>query len=343
MTDTYTKLFSSIVASTVWGEPHSTRSVWTTMLALSDREGVVNGSLPGLARLANATLAETEAALATFLSPDPYSRTPDNEGRRIELVPGGWRLLNHALYRAKMNEADRREYKRKWDQEKRDRKNPTKSDKSDSVRQIEVSNPTDPTHTDSDSDSDSVEQQDQTHSAPAAPAQGVGGEVPKRIRAPKADAPKTTHRFAEFWAAYPVKRGRADAIKKWAAKGLDAIADQILAHVRRMEREDAQWKRGFIPHGSTYVNAEGWQDEPAPDPEDIRKRTTPSPAPEAMGAKAALKRTETPLATALAHIRHQFSLGAYGDGEAAEAEARRLSEEARARHEGNGESNGNET
>lgn len=115
-------------------------------------------------------------------------------------------------------------------------------------------------------------QQPETPSAPAAPAPGVGdAEVPKRIRAPKSDAPKTTHRFAEFWAAYPVKKGRADALKKWAAKGLDAIADLILAHVRRMEREDAQWKRGFIPHGSTYVNAEGWQDEPAPDPEEVAR------------------------------------------------------------------------
>jgi hypothetical protein len=186
-----------------------------------------------------------------------------------------------------------------------------------------------PPYLDTDTDLDKSKEP----SAPAAPPPGDGGDaVPKWIRAPKSDAPKTTHRFAEFWAVYPVKKGRADALKKWASKGLDAIADQLIAHVRRMEREDAQWRRGFIPHGSTYINAEGWQDEPAPDPDDISKRTTPSPAPEAMGAKAALKRTETPLAAALAHIRHQFSLGAYGEGEAAEVEASRLIAEARKKH-----------
>lgn len=113
-------------------------------------------------------------------------------------------------------------------------------------------------------------------SAPAAPAPSEPKTVPKQIRAPKSDAPKTTHRFAEFWAVYPVKKGRADALKKWASKGLDAIADQLIAHVRRMEREDAQWKRGFIPHGSTYINAEGWQDEPVRDPEDFARGSIPT-------------------------------------------------------------------
>lgn len=110
----YTKLFSTLTTSTIWSEPLATRVVWITMLAMANKEGEVLASVPGLARVANVTLAEAEAALATFFAPDPYSRTPDHGGRRIEAIDGGWRLLNHAKYRAKMSAEDRREYKREW-------------------------------------------------------------------------------------------------------------------------------------------------------------------------------------------------------------------------------------
>lgn len=67
-------------------------------------------------------------------------------------------------------------------------------------------------------------------------------------------------RFEEFWAAYPVKKGRADALAKWKARGLDALADQIIADVQARQLRDRQWRDGYIPHGSTYVNGRGWED-----------------------------------------------------------------------------------
>jgi hypothetical protein len=108
----FTKLFSSITKSTVWCEPAGTRLVWITMLADCDRRGEVHASIPGLANLARVTVVECEAAIATFLAPDPYSRTPDHEGRRIEPIPGGWRMLNYDLYRGKKDEGAVREQKR---------------------------------------------------------------------------------------------------------------------------------------------------------------------------------------------------------------------------------------
>lgn len=100
MNDGYNKLFGTIVTSTVWQEPNSTRIVWITLLALADKHGEVQGSIPGLANVANVTIQEFEAALVTLQSPDRYSRTKEHEGRRLEAVDGGWRLLNHAKYRA---------------------------------------------------------------------------------------------------------------------------------------------------------------------------------------------------------------------------------------------------
>lgn len=96
----YTKLFSSIVTSTIWSEDDKTRIVWITMLAIADKNGEVQASIPGLARVAGVSVDDAQAAITKFLSPDPYSRTPDDQGRRIEPIPGGWALLNHAKYRA---------------------------------------------------------------------------------------------------------------------------------------------------------------------------------------------------------------------------------------------------
>lgn len=99
MGHTFVKLFSSITDSTVWGEPDSTRLVWITMLAMTDQHGHINASVPGLAHRARVPIGDCEAALRTFLSPDPYSRTAEYDGRRIEVIDGGWRLLNYQKYR----------------------------------------------------------------------------------------------------------------------------------------------------------------------------------------------------------------------------------------------------
>ena len=105
----YTKLFNSIVTSTIWTEDDKTRIIWITMLAIADQNGEVHASIPGLARLAGVPLESTETAIQKFLGPDPYSRTPDNDGRRIEVIDGGWELLNHAKYRRMASLADQKD------------------------------------------------------------------------------------------------------------------------------------------------------------------------------------------------------------------------------------------
>lgn len=95
----YIKLFSSLVTSTIWMEDDKTRIVWITMLAVADKNGEIQASIPGLARIAGVPVPDVEVAIQKFLAPDEHSRTPDDEGRRIEKIDGGWSLLNHAKYR----------------------------------------------------------------------------------------------------------------------------------------------------------------------------------------------------------------------------------------------------
>lgn len=119
MADSYSKLFRGITASTIVSEPLATRWLWITMLAESDKGGNVWASIPGLARLANISIAECEAALATLQAPDAYSRTRDHDGRRIVAIDGGWHLLNKAKYDGVRGAEERREYKREWDRQHR--------------------------------------------------------------------------------------------------------------------------------------------------------------------------------------------------------------------------------
>lgn len=95
----YTRLFSSIVHSTVWREPPHVRLVWVTMLALASKRGVVSASIPGLADVARVSLDQVLDALERLSAPDPYSRSKACEGRRIHEIDGGWELINHRHYR----------------------------------------------------------------------------------------------------------------------------------------------------------------------------------------------------------------------------------------------------
>lgn len=117
----YTKVFASMLASTIWREDTATRCVWITLLLLADRDGVVDASVPGLADIARVTREEAETAIQNFLSPDKDSRDPEYEGRRIERAAVGWRILNHEKYRQRMSAEEMRERDRLRKQRYRER------------------------------------------------------------------------------------------------------------------------------------------------------------------------------------------------------------------------------
>ena len=102
----FAKLFASIVTSSVWCEDDATVRVWVAMLATSDADGLVQGSIPGFANLSRVSVEQMEHAVSRLSAPDKYSRTPDHEGRRIEVMEGGWRILNYSLYRAQAQAKD---------------------------------------------------------------------------------------------------------------------------------------------------------------------------------------------------------------------------------------------
>jgi len=83
------------------------------MIVLCDSEGVIDITPPALSNRTRIPLEIIEEGIKYLSSPDPYSRSQDEEGRRIILIdehrPWGWRIVNHQYYRDLASIEDRRE------------------------------------------------------------------------------------------------------------------------------------------------------------------------------------------------------------------------------------------
>jgi len=111
----YAKIFTSIYQGTLRGNTHGL-VVFTNLLAHTDSDGWVDIHPRAIAEEVGLPIDAVKAALLMLESPDPESRSPDMEGRRIARIDEhrdwGWRIVNHAKYRAIRNEEDRREQNR---------------------------------------------------------------------------------------------------------------------------------------------------------------------------------------------------------------------------------------
>lgn len=101
----YTKLFSEIIASSIWQKDSKARIVWITMLALANRKGEVVASVPGLAHIANVSLSECKKALKTLEVP---GTTEDG----IKKTDNGFQMLNFAFWWQKIKAEERQDYLR---------------------------------------------------------------------------------------------------------------------------------------------------------------------------------------------------------------------------------------
>lgn len=103
----FVKVYDSILDSSIWLEPDHVLRLFLTMLLQADPRGMVEASPAGLARRANLDRERFDDALAKLEGPDPDSKTPDNEGRRVKRVPGGWFIYNYRMYRERGTSTER--------------------------------------------------------------------------------------------------------------------------------------------------------------------------------------------------------------------------------------------
>lgn len=77
------------------------------------------------------------------------------------------------------------------------------------------------------------------------------------------DAPDTS--FDEFWKSYPIKKNKMRAKKIWHRKKYKENIGLILNDIQNRLKNDHQWQdNAYIPHASTYLNEERWNDSITP-------------------------------------------------------------------------------
>lgn len=118
----YGKLFAQMYDGTL-----ATKGPWQALVTfqqlviLADPEGVVDMTVESVARRTTIPLEIIEAGIGALELPDPASRTPAEEGRRIvrlsDTRPWGWRIVNYGFYRNIRNEIERRDKRREYHKE----------------------------------------------------------------------------------------------------------------------------------------------------------------------------------------------------------------------------------
>ena len=118
----YAKIFRQIFDSSIVENPEA-RFTFIDLLILSDGRGRVDMTHEAIARQTNRSLEVIQRTIAELEQPDPKSRNPLKAGCRITRLDAhrdwGWQIVNHWQYRAIGCDEERREYKRKWIEEKR--------------------------------------------------------------------------------------------------------------------------------------------------------------------------------------------------------------------------------
>jgi len=67
--------------------------------------------------------------------------------------------------------------------------------------------------------------------------------------------------FDIFWNIYPIKKNKIRSKKIWERKNLNRIAELICLDIANRKSTDDSWKdERFIPHPSTYLLNERWND-----------------------------------------------------------------------------------
>jgi len=249
----FVKLDTKILDSTLWVE-RDCREVFITALLMAEPveineaiEAIKVGSLeplgftiepgwygfvpaagPGIVRRAMVGEENGMEALARLSLPDPGSRSPEYEGRRMVRVPGGYLILNYMRYRDKDYTAAERQ--RRLRQRK---KLNTVTRDGDTVTPLrhELSR-----IADADTDADA----DKTHTTRVS------------LGSPE---------FKAFFEAYPVQTGRKAALSEWVHQMLDTSAFRVMDSLEAWKHSERWSNPKFIPYAAKWLSDQ-WRSEP---------------------------------------------------------------------------------
>jgi hypothetical protein len=136
------KLFASMYDGTLAMKgPWQALVTFQQLVILADKEGVVDMTAEALSRRTTIPLDVIRIGLSALEEPDPDSRTPDADGRRITRLSDhrdwGWQITNYAKYRAIRSSDDRRDYHRQYWHKRQSQKDSTNSTDSTETQQTQ--------------------------------------------------------------------------------------------------------------------------------------------------------------------------------------------------------------
>lgn len=120
----YGKLFEQMYDGTL-----GTRGPWQALITfqqliiLADPDGIIDMTREAIARRTTVPLEIITTGIDALEQPDPQSRTPTAEGRRITRLDDarewGWHITNYELYKKLRSQDERREYMRNYQRDRR--------------------------------------------------------------------------------------------------------------------------------------------------------------------------------------------------------------------------------
>jgi hypothetical protein len=212
----YGKVFSTIFEGSLYGHFEATATMMA-LITLANKHGEIDMTIEAMAARTGFPVDFLRKGIETLQAPDPRSRTPDSDGRRIVRIADhrdwGWKLVNYEKYSRIRSDDERRDYHRQYYRARRSAaaKDQAIQHSQQSQHTLNTLNTPSTRSTYIDVDVDVVKSM--------SPAKAVDG-LPAG--------------FLAFWKAYPHVRGRstrADALKRWTALRLEPIADRIVACV----------------------------------------------------------------------------------------------------------------
>jgi hypothetical protein len=264
----YGKVFQGIHKSTLmavggWLPTY----IFEQMIVIADKDGIVEHAPLALYReigLAYETefcpvvpLSRFEKAIQYLESPDPDSKSPTLDGRRIvplKDIPDfeenrGWLIVNYEHYRVKGSKVEQRGASTKRVQEFRKRQKESEQ---------RGEHPGEHVH---EQQKNGLQENQQLNL-------GCNGNVTDETVHIDTDTDidnKTLGQnpFDRFWKVYPNKKQKQRAIK--AFDKIDpSLYERIIADVDERAQFDEQWLKEsgrFIPHPASYLNGGCWEDE----------------------------------------------------------------------------------
>ncbi len=240
----YNKLFTKILDSSVWLECHATRIVWITLLASMDEDGYAHFSaLDNLSRRAGVTLTEAQAAIECFLNPDPNSGDTDNDGRRIEKVPGGYMILNALKYRNIYNRIRDREQTKERVRRFRQKRNGVK-------RSVTVK-PNAEAYSEADANAEAKKEKIEEPTPPVVPEAPVQASLPMEVITPP---PRSMLPFKRKGFQAPTLK---EAIRHAQMLNPPLPESEVMAFIDFYDSKG--WKVGSVPMVNWRSAMSGWR------------------------------------------------------------------------------------